>query len=144
MTARAPFFLDTNILVYSFNPDEPEKQRRSRALIFEALEKGQGMIGSQVVQEFLNVATRKFKIPLNQEDCRLYLDTVLSPLCRVFPSIELYREALSVSGRWGYGFYDSLVIASALSGRCRILYTEDLADGQVIFDLKIVNPFRKP
>lgn len=142
MPAKRPFFLDTNIFVYSFSTTDPGKRDRSRTLIAEAIETGQGIISSQVVQEFLNVASRKFKTPLKPADCRRYLETVLNPLCRVYPSIELYKEALSVMERWGFGFYDSLIVSAALASRCRILYTEDLSDSQEIRDLKIVNPFR--
>lgn len=100
------------------------------------------MISSQVVQEFVSVATRKFSVPLSLQDCRKYLDTVLSGLCRVFTSIDLYRQALDIMERWGYGHYDSLIIAGALQADCEVLYSEDLHHNHKIHGLTIVNPFQ--
>jgi predicted nucleic acid-binding protein len=135
------FFLDTNILVYSFDGSQPEKQKLSRDLIAKSLDTGQGCISYQVVQEFLNMATRKFKVPLTFDDSRIFLSTVLTPLCEVFASIDLYSNALEVAERWRYSFYDALIIASALQNDCRILYSEDLQDGQMIKELTIKNPY---
>lgn len=139
MSAR--FFLDTNVLVYTFDPREPVKQARAIELVTEALQ-GHGIISFQVVQEFLNVASRKFVQPLSAADSRDYLDDVLEPLCEVFPTMDLYRRAVDLMERWQYGLYDSLVVAAAIEGGCRTLYTEDLHDGQVIEGLTIVNPFK--
>lgn len=135
------YFLDTNILVYSFSPQFLSKQKKSLALIGEALEDSAGMISYQVVQEFLNVALHKFEKPLCWEESYQYFEEVLGPLCSVYPDPELYRHALRIRHETGYRFYDSLIIASAIEGGCRILYSEDLQDGRKIGELSIKNPF---
>ncbi len=135
------FFLDTNILVYSFDRTATRKQLRARELIAKALE-GRGVISFQVVQEFLNVALRKFARPMTVEQAQDYLDTVLVPLCRVHSDPSLYGEALSAHLRWRFSFYDSLVVAAALRSGCDTLYSEDLHHGQRIGRLTIVDPFR--
>jgi predicted nucleic acid-binding protein len=61
---NAKYFLDTNVFVYSFDDGKPAKKERSLALIQEALENGSGIISTQVIQEFLNVATQKFAVPM--------------------------------------------------------------------------------
>jgi predicted nucleic acid-binding protein len=137
----AKFFLDTNVMVYSFDSSQPEKKERALELIGDALQNGSGVISTQVIQEFLNVATRKFAIPLKAEDCKGYLKTVLSPLCEVFPDQALYEASLEVQQETGYSFYDALIIASAVRGGCEILYSEDLQANQQIGSLSIVNPF---
>jgi len=136
------FFLDTNILVYTFDASAPTKQQIARELISTALSTQQGVISYQVVQEFLNVATRKFSSPLNRHDANTYLDKVLTPLCELFPSMIYYTKALEVSERWGFSLYDSLIITASLQTECETLYTEDLQHGQVIHGLTIINPFR--
>jgi predicted nucleic acid-binding protein len=136
------FFLDTNILIYSFDDHQPEKQKISRGLIRMAIEKGIGCISYQVIQEFLNVATRKFAVPLTFKDSRILLTMVLEPICDVFASIDLYHHALELAERWKYSFYDALIIAAALQNNCTILYSEDLLDDQIIQELKIINPFK--
>ena len=109
-----------------------------------ALASGDGVISYQVVQEFLNVATRRFQMPMTSEGAHEYLQSVLEPLCTVFPSIALCERAIDLSERWQYGFYDSLIIGAALEVDCSILYSEDLHSGQKIESLTIVNPFNAP
>ncbi|MCY3928519.1 MAG: PIN domain-containing protein [Acidobacteria bacterium] len=137
----ADFFLDTNIFVYTFDQRDPEKQALARNLVERALGTGEGVVSSQVVQEFLNVALRKFERPLSDEQALRYLRDVLDPLCSVFPSISLYETALSLHRRWRFSFYDSLIVAAALESNCNVLYSEDLQDGQEIESLTVANPF---
>ncbi len=132
-------FLDTNIIIYSF--ESTEKGERAKALVKEALTIGTGHISYQVVQELINVSSKKFKVPMKTEDIKKYLRHVLYPLLSVYSSQDLYLSALDISERWQYSFYDSLIIASALSIDCEILYSEDLQHGQKVFGLQIINPF---
>ena len=141
MSAAKRFFLDTNILVYTFDQSAPEKRRRALGLLEEALSTQRGSISWQVVQEFLNLATRRFKVPLTPEDARLYLDRVLLPLCEVLPSAALYREGLRLAERYQLAFYDALIVAAALNAGAKILYSEDLQHGQVIEGVTIHDPF---
>ena len=135
------FFLDTNVFVYTFDRENPSKRERAAALVAEALSGSKGVISAQVAQEFLNAAVRKFAKPLSIPDAQRYLTVVLEPLCAVFPSVELFHQALDISGRWDYSFYDSLIVAAALQADCSVLYSEDLQHGQKIGRMKIVNPF---
>jgi predicted nucleic acid-binding protein len=137
----AKYFLDTNVIVHSFDARQPEKKERALALIGTALQTREGIISSQVIQEFLNVALRKFAVPLRAQDCRNYLKTVLGPLCEVYPDQALYEASLELQQETGYSFYDSLILASALRGGCEILYSEDLQAGQQVHRVRIVNPF---
>ncbi len=135
------YFIDTNIFVYSFDKNEPTKKEKADQLIKTALLDNQGCISYQVIQEFINVATKKFARPLSVADCRIFIDKALSPLCQVFANIELYHRALDIMQRWEYSFYDSLIIAAAIQAECTILYSEDLKHLQKIQSLTIVNPF---
>ncbi len=135
------YFIDTNIFVYAFDLEDPEKNKIANNLIKSALIEGQGCISYQIIQEFLNVSTKKSKVPMSFSDCHKYLDNVLSPLCEIFTTIDLYHGALEIMERWQYSFYDSLVIAGAIQADCEILYSEDLQHNQKIQSLKVINPF---
>lgn len=135
------FFLDTNIFVYSFDNEDTEKQGIARHLINDALQNGKGIISSQVVQEFLNAALQKFDEPIAVQDAKTYLDTVLAPLCEIYPDPEYYKQGIDIHITTKYSFYDSLILAAAQRGNCRILYTEDLQAGQTMGTVTIVNPF---
>ncbi len=138
---RGKFFLDTNVLVYSFDPNEPAKQQTARQLIKMALSSQMGVISSQVVQEFLNVSQRKFARPMSVTEARRYLNSVLLPLCQHFPSINLYDKALMLREETEYSFYDSLIVAAAIEMGCKTLLSEDLQDGRTLHNLTILNPF---
>lgn len=137
----AKYFLDTNIFVYSFDERQADKRERALDLISAALQDRQGITSTQVIQEFLNVATRKFAQPLHPDDCKAYMRMVLAPLCEVYPDAALYESALELQQETGYSFYDALILASALRGGCDILYSEDLQAGQKLGNLTILNPF---
>ncbi|MDZ7793878.1 MAG: PIN domain-containing protein [Spirochaetia bacterium] len=134
------FFLDTNIFVYSFDSKEPGKQKRAQELIRTGLE-GRGTISWQVIQEFSNVALHKFEKPMGRDNLRDYLNTVLLPLCTVWPEESLYHGALSAGLETGYRWYDSLILVSALKSGADILYSEDLKHDRVYMGIRIRNPF---
>ena len=137
----AKHFLDTNVFVYSFDQSQPGKRERALALIAEALQSGEGLISTQVIQEFLNVATRKFATPMKTADCQAYLVKVMHPLCQVYPDLALYETSLDIQQETEYSFYDSLILAGALRGGCELLYSEDLQNGQQVRGIQIINPF---
>ena len=135
------FFLDTNILVYSFDKTAPAKQLLARQLIRHSLNTQRGVISTQVVQEFLNLALRKFSLPLSIPEARDYVKSTLLPLCQHFPSLPFYDQALFVQMETGYSWYDALVITAAIEANCTVLFSEDLHHGQTIRGLTILNPF---
>lgn len=135
------FFLDTNILVYAQATNEPQKRSIAAALIADALRTRRGMISTQVVQEFLNLATRHASPVFSQPEADEYLNKVLWPLCVHFPSRGFYERALQIRMETGYAFYDALIVAAAIESGCRVLYTEDLQHGRVIQSVRVVNPF---
>ena len=132
-------FLDSNVLVYMFDTTDIDKHQRAENLIYRSLESGTGCISYQVVQETLNIVTRKLGATRGQAS-RL-LDDVLIPLWQVNPTHALYRRALNLQGEYGFSFYDSLIVAAALEAGCTRLYSEDLQDSQQIQGLTIRNPF---
>ncbi len=134
-------FLDTNIFVYLFDETAPSKRERAERLVQRALKRQNGCISFQVVQETLNVLTRKLKVP--PEAARELLNRILMPLCRVFPTRALYQSALDLQARYQLSFYDSLIVAAAIERGCRTLYSEDLQHRQQISGVVITNPFRK-
>ena len=136
------YFLDTNIIVYSFDSTAPRKQAIAKKLIKNALVLDIGFISYQVIQEFINVATRKFQEPLEPEDCKIYINRFLSPICEIIQSVDLYEDAIDIRSETGFSYYDALIVASALKGNATILYTEDLQHNRKIRGLKIINPFQ--
>lgn len=141
-SAPATVFLDTNIFVYAFLSVEPLKQAKAVQLIEASLGSGQGCISYQVIQEFANVARKKFAVPMAALDCKAFIDAAMQPMNRVASSTELVHSALDLQDELQCSFYDSLVIAAALQSGANTLYSEDLQPSQQVRGLlRIVNPF---
>jgi predicted nucleic acid-binding protein len=135
------YFLDTNVIVYSVDLASPLKRKRARELVTEGATSKLGVISYHVVQEFVNVALRKFQSAVAQTDLEEFLRGALFPMMAVPSSPWLFLDALHLQGRSQTSWYDALIIAAAIQGRCKILYSEDLQDGRRFGDLVIANPF---
>ena len=135
------FFLDTNVFVYSFDASAPAKARRATDLIRRAVATGKGIVSYQVVQEFFNVALRRFARPMTVAEAEQYLATVFRPLLAIHSSQAVYVEALRLSERYRLSWYDALIVAAAIAGESTLLLSEDLQHGQRFGDLRVQNPF---
>jgi predicted nucleic acid-binding protein len=138
--ASGRYFMDTNVLVYTFDDGAPVKRDVARALLRDALSTGLGAISTQVVQEFLNVALRKFAQPMTTAQAHAYLSTVLLPLCQYAPQHQHYTLALALREETGCAFYDALILAAAVELKCSRLFSEDL-HGRTVRGVTCVNPF---
>ena len=126
-------FLDTNVLLYLLSSD-PAKADRA-----EALAAAGGVISVQVLNEFVSVASRKLRMSMSE--IREVLSAIRA-VCTVEPlSIQTHDLGFDLAQRFGLTIYDALIVAAALLAKCRIVYSEDLQDGQIIESLTVRNPF---
>jgi len=131
------FFLDTNVLVYAFSAQDAAKRETARALA----ESDGAWVSTQVLSELANVLTRRFKVPAPEARERVASIAAGCEVMVVSPSIVL--DAFRVMERWGYGFFDSQIVAAALACGASILYSEDLHGDQILDErLAIRSPFR--
>jgi len=136
----SPAFLDTNVLVYMFDADAQEKQAQAQQLFDKLAGEGRILISTQVLQEFYVISTRKLAVPLtSQEAERAVRDLAAFTLIQIDTQIIL--GAIKITNRYHFSFWDSLIVQAAMMGGARILYSEDLQDGQIIDGLRIQNPF---
>jgi predicted nucleic acid-binding protein len=132
-------FLDTNVLVYADAGDEPAKQGRALTLISAHRLARFGVISTQVLQEYANVALRKLGLPatLVRERLGFYARFEV-----VTTSPALIVDALDLHALRGVSFYDALIVQAAVASGCERLLSEDLQDGAVLAGVRIVNPFK--
>jgi predicted nucleic acid-binding protein len=138
---NAKCFLDTNIIVYAFGQSFPEKARIAQRLVTDGAADKQAIISYQVVQEFINVALRGFRLTIPTADLESFVLTALFPMMAISSSPSLVLEALRLQGGNQLAWYDSLIVAAAIQGGCEILYSEDLQHGRRFGDLVVQNPF---
>lgn len=132
-------FIDTNLLIYLFGTQDLPKKQMSELLLQKLVSSESGVVSYQVVQEFLNNA--QSKLGLSQERCYYFLNKSMPQFELVVPDLNFFNQGLLVCNKYGYSWYDSLIITAALKAECSVLYSEDLHHGQVIEGMRIVNPF---
>jgi predicted nucleic acid-binding protein len=131
-------FLDTNLWVYLYSKDPVEKHLQINEIFLAEIQSL--VISSQVLGELYNVLVKK-KLRTQEQS-----QEILSQLIDGFDIVEIddqkVLEATRINFRYGYSYWDSLIIATALQRNCSILYSEDMQHNQVIEGkLRIMNPF---
>ncbi len=130
--------IDTNVLVYAHGFDNGP--RRTMAVrILAALGPSRGVVPAQAVGELAAVLTRKFR--LTRSEAAQYCRTVMARHHIVAASTEAFAAALDLSGTHQLQFCDALILATAAEAGCRILLSEDMADGFVWRGCTVANPF---
>lgn len=127
-------FLDSNVILYAYSDDERKKT------IAKTLLKESPCISVQVINEVINVSTRKFG--LSRQEIREVFE-LLRHRCQVtLLECSTIEQALLISETYQYSYFDSLILSSALEHDCQIVYSEDLQHNQRIKQtLTIKNPF---
>jgi len=133
-------FLDTNIIVYAHDRSSRDKHAVAREIMDYLWENRKGLISVQVLQEFFVSVTKKILKPLLIKNARVVIE-YLSTWDVVANDKYITLKAIDIQERYRFSFWDSLIIQAAIQGQARILLSEDLPDGQVVKDLKILNPF---
>lgn len=141
MSDNSRYFLDTNILVYAFDNDEPEKQSRALEILKQAGADGDAfVISTQVLQEFYAVVTRKLARKLSEEDAeRATRGFACLPV--VAADAHLVLAAITLSRRYQLSLWDALIVQAASKAGCSTLLTEDLSNGMHIGRVRVEDPF---
>jgi predicted nucleic acid-binding protein len=132
-------FLDTNILVYADAGDEPAKQERALSLISEHRSAGSGVLSTQVLQEYANVALRKLALPVALVRERL---SFYSRFEVVTTTPSLIADALDLHALRSISLYDALIVQAAIASGCACLLSEGMQDGANLGGVRIANPFK--
>jgi len=131
-----PVFADSNVVIYAYSRTERDKQTRAADILISR----DCVVSTQVLNEYCNVCVKKKFISVAE---------VQNNLVEILNNCGLYvvnettvSGALFINSRYGFSYYDSLIVASALDCECSVLFSEDMQHGQIIEStLKIVNPF---
>ena len=132
-------FLDTNVLVYSYDIADRGKQEIAQNLLRRALA-GDMVTSAQVLSEFAATLLHKVMPRVDPVELTAIMDA-LGPIPTVATDADMVRRAVEVQGRYGLHFYDSLIVAAAERAGCERIWSEDLNSGQKYFGISVQNPF---
>jgi predicted nucleic acid-binding protein len=141
MTDR--IFVDTNVLVYSRDASEPQKQEKAMAWMTRLWNEKSGRLSFQVLNEFYITVTHKLQPGMKprsaREDVRLLL------AWRPIPMDSLIIEgAWRIQDHFKISFWDALIVSAAQMSKCRYLLTEDLQENRSLGNVQVINPFHTP
>lgn len=134
-------FLDTNILVYAAagrGRDEPKRLRALRLIDTEEF-----ATSTQVLQEFYVTVVRKAKRPLSPEEALEWIEQLSVFPCKPIDR-ELVQVSIELSERFRISYWDAAILAAAMAQGAHTVYSEDLNDGQLYDEVRVVNPFVVP
>ena len=141
--SEPPCFVDTNVLVYAAGADDPLRSPVAQNLLEELMAAQSLRTSAQVLQETYVTLTRKIRQPFTSEKALHYVDRLAA-----WPVLALdysaVREAIQLSARASFSFWDALIVVAAARSGAKTLYTEDLQHGLKVLGVAIVNPFLAP
>jgi len=134
-------FVDTNVLVYSRDASEPEKQKQAMEWMARLWGEKRGRLSFQVLTEFYVTVTRKLQPGM---DARMAREEVrlLAAWHPIPVDARVVEGAWHIQDLYRLSWWDALIVSAAEVGDCRYLLTEDLQEALDLGNVKVVNPFR--
>jgi predicted nucleic acid-binding protein len=136
------YYVDTNLLMYAHDTSAGAKHERARALVQELWRDRTGVVSTQVLQELSVNLRRKTGRPLDVKATREIIADYLTWQV-VVNGGESILEALDLEARYQVSFWDALVLYAAQVSGAKILYSEDLSDGQTYGSVRVTNPLKQ-
>jgi predicted nucleic acid-binding protein len=132
-------FVDTNVLIYAHDKDAKAKNVIAKNVLQGLWAERTGVLSMQVLQEFYVNVTRKIATPLPKDLARNVVNSYTTWCMETTPA-EI-SVAFQIEDESQIGFWDALIVASAVKGGAMRILSEDLNAGQRIAGIRVENPF---
>lgn len=133
-------FVDSNVLIYAHDLDAGDKHDRAADIVTGLWASRNGVLSTQVLQEFYVNVTRKISKRIPRAKAREIIRNYALWQTEVIHPADVIR-ASEIEGTTKIGFWDALIVTAAVNAGAAKLLSEDLNDGQVIAGVTIENPF---
>lgn len=136
--------VDTNVLVYRFDPRDPEKQRRATELLRRGIHEDSMRVPHQAIVEFVAAVTRPLPgsgALLSVEDARREAEELLTQFEVVYPNEAVVRTALRGAAAYQLAWFDAHLWAHAEHYGLGELISEDFQHDRLYGTVRAVNPF---
>jgi predicted nucleic acid-binding protein len=134
------YFVDTNVLVYTRDASEHQKQVRAKQWMEYLWYTHSGRFSYQVLQEYYVVVTEKLEPGLKHEQARLDIRLLLT-WQPVPVDSRILENAWFLQDHHMLSWWDALVVSAAQFSECSYILTEDLQEGKSYGKLVVTNPF---
>lgn len=133
-------FVDTNLIVYTIDPNEPEKRRRTKDFLNRIIKRHTLVLSPQSINECYRAVTeRRGLMPRNEARLFVY---ALTEFCTAGYDFEVTQRAWQIQDEHGFSWWDCMLLASASLAQCDVFMSEDLQHERRIERLTILNPFK--
>ena len=133
-------FVDTNLLIYSLDPKEDERRRVAGDLLKNLADTETLVLSPQSLNECYRALTERRDL-LPRNDARAYVVYLLR-FCTAPYDFDVTQRAWQIQDRHGFGWWDSMLVASASIAQCDVFFSEDMQHERTVDGLTILNPFR--
>jgi predicted nucleic acid-binding protein len=140
------FLVDTNILVYCFDPRFPAKQAGARHELRKGLAEDTARIPHQALLEFVSVVTRVrggSKSLLTSAEARHEAEELMVQFPVLFPNAAILRSALRAAAAYQFSWYDAHMWAYAEHHGLEEILSEDFEHGRLYGGVRVRNPFHR-
>jgi len=135
------YLVDTNVLVYSYDPRDAAKRQRAITVLDQLNLRGNGALSAQVLGEFFVTVTRKIPVPLTAAQAERSITNYVRSWTVYELNSLVVLEAIRGLQRYSLSYWDSLIWATAkLNGVPNVL-SEDFSDGALLDGVRFLNPF---
>ena len=133
-------FVDTNVLVYTRDTSEPQKQKQAMGWMSYLWNVRTGRLSFQVLQEYYVTVTEKLDPGLSPGVARRDVGLLLS-WQPIHVDARVLEGAWHLQDRYHLSWWDALIVSAAQVAACHYLLTEDLKENQKLENVRVINPF---
>lgn len=133
-------FVDTNILVYAYDQTAGRKNEIARELMERLWTSGDGVLSTQVLQEFHVAVTGRIPQPIPPRRARDIIADLATWTIALLEAPDVLK-ASELAERYRLNFWDALILAAALKEEAEIVWSEDFSHGQKYEGVVARNPF---
>ena len=135
------FLVDSNVLVYAFDPRDQRKQRLAVSVLEQLVSSERGVLSVQCLSEFFNTVTRRLPERIPARQALLELER----FCRLWRVLDLtpaaVLEGCRLASERSVSVWDSLIWAVAKLNQIPYVLTEDAQHGRYLEGVTFHNPF---
>jgi predicted nucleic acid-binding protein len=138
--AKTSCFVDTNVLVYTVDPSEPEKRALAGDLLERVMVSRALILSPQSLNECYRIVTDRRRL-MPREDARRFVSALVS-FCVAPSGYEVTRQAWRIQDATNYTWWDCMLLSSALLAGAEYFLSEDMQHERRLEGMTILDPFR--